>query len=83
MGWNDEVMLAKKQQQGIERNLFPHLSSTEQTIVNVLKENNDLQINMLSVQSNISVARLTATLFELEMKGVVKMLAGGIYHLLM
>ena len=83
MGWNDEVLLAQVQQQGIERNLFPHLSSTEQTIVNVLKENNDLQINMLSVQSNISVARLTAALFELEMKGVVKMLAGGTYHLLM
>ena len=83
IGWNDETLLAQAQQQGIERNLFPQLSSTEQAVVDVLKNNNDLQINMLSVQSNIPVARLTATLFELEMKGVVKMLAGGVYHLLM
>ena len=83
IGWNDETLLAQAQQQGIERNLFPQLSSTEQAVVDVLKKNNDLQINMLSVQSNIPVARLTATLFELEMKGVVKMLAGGVYHLLM
>ena len=82
MGWNDAARMAQTQE-CIERNLFPQLSPTEQTIVDVLKVNNDLQINMLSVQSNISVARLTATLFELEMKGVVKMLAGGTYHLLM
>lgn len=83
MGWQTDSLLAQAQQQGIERTLFPNLSPTEQAIVNVLKTNNDLQVNMLSVQSNIPVARLTASLFELEMKGVVKMLAGGTYHLLM
>jgi len=29
------------------------------------------------------VQRLTALLFELEMKGVVRTLAGGIYHLIL
>ena len=50
--------------------------------MNTLQHVNDLQINMLSVQSGLPIARLTALLFGLEMKGVVKTLAGGIYHLL-
>ncbi len=82
MNWDGDVKLEKAQKQGIERSLFPDLSANEQAIVNVLKKNNDLQINLLSVQSNIAISRLTALLFELEMKGVVKTMAGGCYHLL-
>ena len=68
--------------EAIERQLFPDLTADEQTIVNQLPQNNDLQLNMLSVRTNISVGQLTALLFQLEMKGVIKQLAGGTYHLL-
>ena len=51
-------------------------------MVATLTRENDLQVNMLSVQSGLPVHRLTAILFELEMKGVVRTLAGGMYHLL-
>jgi DNA processing protein len=37
---------------------------------------------MLSVRTNIAIGQLTAMLFSLEMKGVVKPLAGGTYHLI-
>lgn len=83
MGWGDDLLLEKSLQQGIERTLFPDLSADEQTVVDVLQKNNDLQINLLSVQTGLPISRLTALLFELEMKGVVKALAGGSYHLLM
>jgi DNA processing protein len=82
MGWEDDALLQQAQQQGIERQIFPDLNADEQQIVNTLQHVNDLQINMLSVQSGLPIARLTALLFGLEMKGVVKTLAGGIYHLL-
>lgn len=82
MGWEDEKQLSQSRKEGIERQLFPNLSPEEQQIVKTLQTNNDLQINMLSVQSEIPVSRLTALLFSLEMKGVVKTLAGGVYHLL-
>ncbi len=61
---------------------LPDLSAEEQAIVNVLEKNNDLQINLISIQSGIEIGRLTAHLFSLEMKGIVKTLAGGMYHLL-
>ncbi len=82
MGWQDDTTLMRAKQQGIERSLFPTLSAEEQTVVNVLSRNNDLQVNVLSVQTNIVIGKLTALLFQLEMKGVVKTLAGGMYHLL-
>lgn len=83
MGWTDDARLAKAQQQGIEREVFPDLSPEEQTIVKALQHTNDLQINMLTAKTNIPVSRLIALLFEMEMKGIVKTLAGGIYHLLL
>ncbi|MFC2709924.1 DNA-processing protein DprA [Hoylesella oralis] len=82
MGWEDDAKLQQTRKSGIERELFPNLTDEELQIVKVLAKTNDLQINMLSVQSNLPIARLTALLFSMEMKGVVKTLAGGVYHLL-
>ena len=82
MGWQDDAKLMRAKQQGIERSLFPDLSPEEQSIVDVLSRNNDLQINMISVQSGIDISRLAALLFTLEMKGILRTLAGGMYHLL-
>ena len=82
MNWDNDIKLEKAQQRGIERSLFPDLTDDEKAIVNALQKQNDLQINMLSVQSNLPIVRLMALLFELEMKGIVKTMAGGCYHLL-
>lgn len=83
MGWEDDARLSRAHLEGIERQLFPDLSAEELQVVGVLRKNNDLQINMLSVQAGIPIAKLSAILFTLEMKGVLKALPGGIYHLLM
>lgn len=82
MGWQDDAKLMRAKQQGIERSLFPELSQEEQAVVAVLTRNNDLQINMISVQSGIDIGRLTSLLFTMEMKGILRTLAGGMYHLL-
>ena len=82
MGWQDDATLMRAKQHGIERSLFPELSPEEQLIVNALAKTNDLQINLISVKTNIDISRLTSLLFTLEMKGVIKTFAGGMYHLL-
>ena len=82
MGWQDDATLMRAKQQGIERSLFPELSPEEQLIVDILSKTNDLQINLISVKSNIDITRLTSLLFTMEMKGIIKTLAGGMYHLL-
>ena len=82
MGWQTDVQLQQARRNGIERTVFPDLTAEEQTVVGILNETGDLQLNMLSVKTNIPIGQLTALLFQLEMKGVVRPLAGGCYHLL-
>lgn len=83
VGWQSERQRRQAADKGIERNLFPELSADEQKVVDLLQVANDLQLNIISVRTNISIGQLTALLFQLEMKGVVKPLAGGTYHLLL
>lgn len=82
MSWNGDAELAALRNEGIQRQIFPQLSDEEKMIVDCLKKDNDLNINTLLVRTNMPINALTATLFGLEMKGVVKALAGGAYHLL-
>lgn len=80
MGWN---LTNNKTKDVIQRELFPELSEEEKKIVQVLHRNSDgIQINTLVVETNIPINRISAILFELEMKGVVRALAGGVYRLL-
>ena len=83
MGWQDDAIRQQALASGIERQLFPELSAEEQKIVDLLQQTNDLQINVLSVHADLSISQVTALLFQLEMKGVVKAMAGGTYHLIL
>ena len=82
MGWEDDALRIEAQKKGIERQLFPDLSPEQQRIVDVLTKSNDLQLNQLSVKTGISIGDITSILFQMEMMGVVKPMAGGNYHLL-
>lgn len=81
MEWEDRSKMTDGKKI-VERELFVDLTSEEQRIVDALTKTNDLQLNLISVQTNIPIGQLTALLFSLEMKGVLKPLAGGMYHLL-
>ena len=83
MGWEVDTMRKQALAGGIERQLFPDITPDEQKIVSLLQQTNDLQLNILSVKTGIPIHSMTALLFQLEMKGVVKAMAGGMYHLLM
>jgi len=78
MGWLEEF----KKPETIQRNLFVDLTAEEKQIAEVLQQRGDLQVNTLAVETNIPVYQLTSLLFNMEMKGVVKVLVGGVYHLL-
>lgn len=66
-----------------ELSFFPEFTEDEARVCLALKGNMEgVHINKLVVDVNIPVGKLTALLFELEMKGVVKALVGGRYKLL-
>lgn len=79
MNW--ERAAESRQNTPVQRTLFPELTEEEARVVKILSRD-DLHINTLVVEANIPVNRMSALLFELEMKGVVKALVGGVYHLL-
>ncbi len=67
----------------VQRQLFPDCTPEEEQVVGRLNKHPEgLQINLLVVQSNIPINRMTGSLFELEMKGVIRALAGGVYCLI-
>ncbi|MGN0220630.1 MAG: DNA-processing protein DprA [Prevotella sp.] len=82
MRWDTEMQLQQAKTMGIERNLFPQLTPQEQQVVDVLAHTDNLSASILAVKANIPIQQITILLFQLEMKGVVKSMAGGSYHLL-
>lgn len=80
MGWMPAAQSEKPE--AVQRDLFPELTEEESNVVGILSRQGDLHINTLVVEANLPVNRMTALLFELEMKGVVKALVGGVYRLL-
>lgn len=79
MNWDSEAQAPAV----IQRQLFPELDENEEKIVSLLQKHPDgIQINTLVVESNITINRMTGILFELEMKGIIRTLAGGIYKLI-
>lgn len=78
MGWG---CAEKKKPQQTE--LFPELSPEEAEIINLLKTSSDgMQINLLVVRANKPINVLMPLLFDMEMKGLVKAVAGGCYRAL-
>ena len=79
MNW--EVAVTKKSAEERQIELFPDLSPDESVVMTALRENSDgLQVNQMVVQLNIPINRLLPLLFEMEMKGLVKAVAGGCYR---
>jgi DNA protecting protein DprA len=79
MGWGQSK---PKKQNPVQRSFFPDLTEEEQLIVDTLEKEGKVQINNLVVTTNIPVYKMNSTLFELEMKGVIRVLAGGVYQLI-
>lgn len=82
MGWQSVAQETNLRKRGVERQLFPDLTDDEQQVVNELMQHGDMQLNTLAATMGKPVGSLTAVLFSLEMKGVLKPLAGSVYHLL-
>ena len=82
MNW--EAATAKKSAEERQTELFPDLLPDETSVMTALRDSSDgLQVNQMVVQLNIPINRLLPLLFEMEMKGLVKAVAGGCYRAVM
>lgn len=77
MNWT----ISKPRKKKVEPELFPELSEQESRLIQLLRSNSDgMQINQIVVALNIPINNIMSLLFELEMKGLVKAVAGGLYR---
>lgn len=79
MNW--EVAAKKKSASKTQAELFPELTQDETSVITLLRKNSDgLQVNQMVVLLNIPINKLLPLLFEMEMKGYIKAVAGGCYR---
>ncbi len=76
MGWG-----GKAPKKAVQQELFIELTPEERHVTDILSSAGEMQINALVVAANLPVHRLSALLFELEMKGVVRALQGAVYKM--
>lgn len=81
MGWETEAERRSALARGIQPELFPELSPEEQQVAQALQGSDKCHLNQLSLHTDLPISCLSGILFGLEMKGIVKMLPGGMYRL--
>jgi DNA processing protein len=77
LGWD-----SSKANTHVQMSLFQDLAPDEQLLVNLLKEENNLMIDILCLRADMPVHKASALLLNLEFMGLIKSLPGKIYRLI-
>ncbi|MDR0769560.1 MAG: DNA-processing protein DprA [Dysgonamonadaceae bacterium] len=80
MNWDVQPKAAAGQ--SVQRNLFIELNPDEKMVTNLLSKAKNIQLNILTIELNWPVSKLSNVLFELEMKGMICCKPGGLYALI-
>lgn len=79
LNWNTPAASTQREP---ELNFLPTLTPEQQAVVEALKGKDGLNLTQLCIKTNMEQSTMTALLFELEMSGIVRLMAGGLYRLL-
>lgn len=82
MGWKSAQEQREEREKHAQLDFFPELTPEEQRILQVLKGSDGKASNQISIEANIPIHQLTSLLFTLEMKGVLRMMSGGMYRVM-
>jgi DNA processing protein len=74
MLWEEKSKSSSKQQK-----LFEELTPEEDLIIKILNEKNEMSVDYIVLQSQLSNSKIAAILLNLEFKGMVKSLPGKMY----
>ena len=75
MGWDS------KPKAPVQRELFPELTPDEKNIIQILKEKGKCPIDILSIDTQMSVSKVSTLLLNLELAGLVDSLPGKMYKM--
>ncbi|MBT3208744.1 MAG: DNA-protecting protein DprA [Bacteroidetes bacterium] len=77
LNWNKK----KGNSHAIQQKLFNELSENETIILDLLKENGELEIDTISRMSKLQISKVSSLLLNLEFAGLIKALPGKIFTL--
>ncbi len=75
MNWNTQARISAPQKQ-----LFVELTSDEQKVLDLMSFNQEISMDALSVEAELSTSKTSSLLLNLEFKGLVKTLPGKQYR---
>jgi len=75
LGWE-----TPPKQNVFQTNLFLELTAEEQNVIDILKDKGALHVDPLTNLANMSISVMSVNLFNLEMKGAIRALAGKRYE---
>jgi DNA processing protein len=64
----------------IQKQLFVELDDTEKTIYNFLKENEKQQLDVIALNCQLPIFKVSGSLLNMELKGVVRPLPGKLFE---
>lgn len=64
----------------IQKQLFVELDATEKTIYNYLKENEKQQLDVIAINCQLPIFKVSSTLLNMELKGVIRPLPGKLFE---
>ncbi|MCX7862280.1 MAG: DNA-processing protein DprA [Bacteroidales bacterium] len=79
LGWETNTSSQKNSAEVIP--IIFNLTEDEQKIINILKEEGDLTIDLLAIKANLPVSKVSVVLLNLEFNDIVETLPGKIYTL--
>jgi DNA processing protein len=77
MGWEE----LKRKNAPVQKQLFVELKPEEETLVNVLREKNTVNIDELCLITKMPMSKVSSFLLTLEFSGIVRSLPGKMYKL--
>ena len=66
----------------IQPKLFEELTETEQLVVSFLQSNGKFQLDLISLNNQLTIQQTASILFNLEMKGIIKALPGKMFEII-
>lgn len=76
LGWK----LDEKQKEPVQKQLFIELNETEQSVYSYLQSNGKQTLDILALECRLPIFKASATLLNMEMKGVIRPLPGKLFE---
>lgn len=72
--------IPEKKTPNVQKQLFVELDNTEQSIYDYLLRNGKQQLDSIALECQLPVFKVSSTLLNMEMKGVIRPLPGKLFE---